>query len=197
MKCLEETVRAPRTIHLTAYLLGVGGAALLTALIIRQGATDVATAVAGAAWGLVAVSALHGAKLLADTIGWLMVIPKGDRLRLRMPANFTTPLILESVVQGVRGAMFLVPGALGVQESGYLIVGNLLGIPGETALALSLIRRVRELIVGIPGLVVWQLLEGGRLWRSRFLRATQDPQQIEKMKTRSRPSRTTFLLRKH
>src|SRR5712692_3870586 len=55
----------------------------------------------------------------------------------------------------------------GVQESGYVLVGNLLGIPGETAFALSLIARVRELGFGIPGLIGWQLIEGRRLLRAR------------------------------
>ena len=54
-----------------------------------------------------------------------------------------------------------------MQESGYVLVGNLLGIPGDAAFALSLIARVRELAIGIPGLVFWQLIEGRRLLRAR------------------------------
>src|SRR5260370_22217518 len=50
--------------------------------MINQGAADVIRAVASVGWGLVAISGLHIAKLLSDTIGWLMVIPKRDRLRL-------------------------------------------------------------------------------------------------------------------
>src|SRR5258708_11848129 len=50
--------------------------------MISQGAADVIRAVASVGWGLVAISGLHIAKLLSDTIGWLMVIPKRDRLRL-------------------------------------------------------------------------------------------------------------------
>jgi hypothetical protein len=76
-------------------------------------------------------------------------------------------VILESVALAIRGAAFLVPGAVGVQEGGYLLLGNLLGIPGEIALALSLIRRMRELALGIPGLISWQLVEANRLWRDR------------------------------
>jgi hypothetical protein len=56
---------------------------------------------------------------------------------------------------------------MGVQEGGYILLGNLLGISGETALALSLVRRVRELATGIPGLIAWQLVEAGRVWRVR------------------------------
>jgi hypothetical protein len=38
----------------------------------------------------------------------------------------------------------------------------LVGIPAAPAVALSLIRRVRELLIGTPGLGLWQLLEGRR-----------------------------------
>jgi putative membrane protein len=82
-------------------------------------------------------------------------------------ASFDTALILESVTQGVRGAAFLVPGAVGVQEGGYVVIGGLLGIPKDSALAIALIRRVRELALGVPGLVAWQLIEGRRLWSAR------------------------------
>jgi len=86
---------------------------------------------------------------------------------LGLRPSFSTAVILESGSLAIRGAAFLVPGALGVQEGGYILLGNLLGISGDMALALSLLRRVRELALGIPGLVVWQLIEAGRLWRGR------------------------------
>jgi len=69
-------VKARRTIKFTAYLLGFLGAALLTELVISQGAADVIRAVAGVGWALVAISGLHIAKLLSETIGWLVVVPK-------------------------------------------------------------------------------------------------------------------------
>ena len=80
-------------------------------------------------------------------------------------SSFMTAIILESGALVVRSAAFLVPGALGVQEGGYIILGNLLGIPGEIAFALSLVRRMRELALGIPALITWQLMEATRLWR--------------------------------
>jgi uncharacterized membrane protein YbhN (UPF0104 family) len=84
-----------------------------------------------------------------------------------VPASFDRALILESVGQGVQTVLCLVPGALGVREGGYIIVGGLLGIPGDAAFALALIRRVRELAIGLPGLLLWQFVEGGHFWRSR------------------------------
>jgi putative membrane protein len=90
---------------------------------------------------------------------------------LGLAATFLNAIILQSMAMTIRSAAFPVPGALGIQESGYLLVGNLLGIPGETAFAISLIARFRDLAVGIPGLVTWQLIEGRRLWRGRSIAA--------------------------
>jgi putative membrane protein len=77
------------------------------------------------------------------------------------PLGVTASVLWESLGQAVRTAAFLVPGALGVQEGSYLLLGGLLGLPPETALAVSLARRVRELVLGIPGLVVWQVSRTG------------------------------------
>jgi putative membrane protein len=88
---------------------------------------------------------------------------------LNLHATFINALILQSMVLTIRSAAFAVPGGLGVQEGGYLFVGNLLGIPGDAAFALSLIARVRELAIGIPGLISWQLIEARRLWRARLV----------------------------
>src|SRR6266487_5644781 len=87
---------------------------------------------------------------------------------LNLHATFVNALILQSMVLTIRSAAFAVPGGLGVQEGGYLFVGNLLGIPGDAAFALSLIARVRELALGIPGLISWQVIEARRLWRGRL-----------------------------
>jgi putative membrane protein len=86
---------------------------------------------------------------------------------LNLPASFINALILQSTVLTIRSAAFAVPAGLGVQEGGYLVVGNLLGIPGEGAFALSLVARAREIGIGIPGLVTWQVIEARRLWRER------------------------------
>ena len=77
---------------------------------------------------------------------------------LGLHATLVNAVILQSMVLAIRAAVFPVPGALGVQEGGYVVVGNLLGIPGDAAFALSLIARVRELILGIPGLIAWQAI---------------------------------------
>ncbi|UCG13492.1 MAG: flippase-like domain-containing protein [Deltaproteobacteria bacterium] len=86
---------------------------------------------------------------------------------LGAPVSLTHALLLESLGQAIRAAAFLIPGALGVQEGGYLVLGSLLGISPQVALALSLTKRVRYLLLGLPALVAWQIAEGRRLWRGR------------------------------
>ncbi len=79
------------------------------------------------------------------------------------PVSLLDALLLEALAQAVSSAAFMVPGALGVQEGGFLLFGSLLGLGPEVALALALARRVRDLVVFIPALVAWQLSEGRRL----------------------------------
>ena len=70
-----------------------------------------------------------------------------------------TGLIIESLGQALKAAGFAVPGGIGVQEGGYVVVGRLLNIPPETALAVSLVKRVREAVLGVPGLILWHRAE--------------------------------------
>jgi putative membrane protein len=72
------------------------------------------------------------------------------------PVGIGTALLFESLGQVIRTGAFAVPGGLGIQEGGYVLVGAALGIEPGVALALSLARRVRELLLGLPGLAVWQ-----------------------------------------
>ena len=85
---------------------------------------------------------------------------------LGLPANLRDATVIESLGQAIRAFGFLIPGALGVQEGGYLFICAMFGIAGPQALALSLLRRIRELALGLPGLATWQWLE----WRHRRAR---------------------------
>lgn len=84
---------------------------------------------------------------------------------LMKPFSMTDALVLESLGQGVRAAAFLAPGALGAAEGGFVLFGALLGLPADIALAIALAKRVRELALGLPGLIVWQWIEGHNLPR--------------------------------
>jgi putative membrane protein len=72
-------------------------------------------------------------------------------------------LAIESLVFAVRSATFFAPMGVGVQEATYALIGPLFGLSVEMSLALSLLKRARELAIGLPALLVWQGLEGRRL----------------------------------
>jgi putative membrane protein len=99
------------------------------------------------------------ASFLASLVGWLVGAGEVYLILLYMnhPVNWPTALLLESLGQAVRGAAFAVPGALGVQETGYVLLAPLAGLTPEVALALSLAKRVRELFLGLPGLLYLRL----------------------------------------
>ncbi|HEX4597196.1 MAG TPA: lysylphosphatidylglycerol synthase domain-containing protein [Burkholderiaceae bacterium] len=71
------------------------------------------------------------------------------------PVSWSDALLLESLGQAIRGAGFAVPGALGVLEGGYLLLGPLVGLPPQAALALALTKRAREVLWALPGLLWW------------------------------------------
>ncbi len=71
-------------------------------------------------------------------------------------------LVIESLGQALKTAGFAVPGALGVQEGGYIIVCHLFGLTPDVAIALSLMKRLREVTLGVPSLIAWQCLERQR-----------------------------------
>jgi putative membrane protein len=78
-------------------------------------------------------------------------------------------LVMESLIYLARSVAFFVPGAIGVMEGGYVLLGPVFGLPAEIALSLALIKRGRDLAIGLWAIAVWQILEGKRLitWGSR------------------------------
>lgn len=91
-------------------------------------------------------------------------------------AFFTALLVRQGLMSAAAAvvAFHFVP-IFGVQESGYLVFGNVLGITGETVLAISLIARMRDRAVGIPGLIAWQWIEARRLWWRRSIPIDGEP----------------------
>lgn len=83
------------------------------------------------------------------------------------PVGLIDAVMLEALGQAIRGAAFAIPGALGVQDGGFVLLGGLIGLDPHTGLALSLVKRVREVSLGLPGLVAWQWTEGRLLGRVR------------------------------
>jgi len=90
-------------------------------------------------------------------------------LRLLAPSHGALDaLAIEALIQAVGSAVFFVPAALGVQEGAFLVIGAALGLDAATALALATARRIRDVVIFLPGLIAWQWAE---MWTPRATRA--------------------------
>jgi putative membrane protein len=114
----------------------------------------------------------HGALLRA--LGWQLLsyllgsLETWTALRLLgHPVDLATAIAIEALTQAVRHASFVVPAGLGVQEAAVLLFGYLAGVGGETALALALVKRMREIVLGLPALLSWHWFEARRLRRKQ------------------------------
>jgi putative membrane protein len=114
-----------------------------------------------AAWTMYRHRARCGGALLLHAIAWAS---DGIEIWLILyfmgqPISPADAFALEALGQAVRSAAFAIPGALGAQEAGYMALAQAVGLPPQTGLALSLVKRARQLILGVPALLVWQWLE--------------------------------------
>jgi len=75
-------------------------------------------------------------------------------------------LALEALLCTLRSIAAFVPAALGVQEGGYAVLAQLFGLPAEIGLAVSLLKRAREIVLGVPALIYWQAVESRTALRS-------------------------------
>jgi putative membrane protein len=113
----------------------------------------------------------HGALLTAAILQLLALVSGSFEIwfALRLfehPVGFEAALVMESMTQAVRHIAFIVPGGLGVQEAGLVLFGHIVGLSGEMALAVAMVKRMREVIWGVPFLLSWQWAEGRRLRRT-------------------------------
>jgi putative membrane protein len=159
-------------------LLGLGAATLLrlgvspfvSRLPIWPAMTARWKGLAGGAARLdAALRALMGRRrALAAALGWHLagwLSQVGETwivlTMLGVPRSWAQALVIESLAATARGVAFFVPGGLGVQEATVVGIGRYLGLPAEPALALGLIKRLRELVVGLAGVALWAYTERG------------------------------------
>jgi len=66
--------------------------------------------------------------------------------------------IIETLLQLIKVGSFYIPMSLGVQEGGLIVIFIALGLPGDLGLAISFMRRIRDLIWVSAGLLLgWSL----------------------------------------
>ena len=105
-------------------------------------------------------SALHLVGWLGTGFaGWLAYRLLGADIDL------ASVLAIEALLQVLLTAAFLVPGGIGVQEAGYASLGAAFGLPPELSLGVSLLRRARDMALGVPILLIWQFAEARRAMR--------------------------------
>jgi putative membrane protein len=103
-------------------------------------------------------TALHFAGWIASALGaWMAFRLIGAR------ADLISVVALESLVCASRSMGFLIPHALGVQEAAYAVLSPLLGIGAEYGIAVSFLKRGRDIAIGVPILLIWQAIEGRRV----------------------------------
>ncbi|MBI3446552.1 MAG: flippase-like domain-containing protein [Magnetospirillum sp.] len=115
-----------------------------------------------------AIHALYSdRRRIARSVGWHILAWAAGAIEawvaLRLlghPMGIAEVLALESIIYAIRSVAFVIPGAIGLQEGGYMLVGAALGLPTELALAVSLLKRGRELMMGLPALLAWHFVEG-------------------------------------
>lgn len=106
---------------------------------------------------------------LLHVLAWMLMAPEvwlGLWL-MGHPLGMAEVLALEGLVLGARSVAFFVPLGAGVQEGAYVVVGGLLGLTPDLALAVALLKRGRDLFIGVPALAMWQMIEARELGRLR------------------------------
>jgi putative membrane protein len=164
--------------------LGVAIVGVAVFVVLQQGAGSLFSRIAGriagrrvhgAQQGIAALNAAlaelyrHPARLfgcfLLHFVGWILS-GMADWVAFHaigVPIDIDRAVAIEALLSGVAAVAFLVPVNAGVQEASYAGFGALFGIPVELSLAVSLIRRARDITVGVPILLCWQFLEVRRL----------------------------------
>jgi putative membrane protein len=106
---------------------------------------------------LAASAALHLLAWIAAGVGtWISFKLVGGEI------HFLNAIALEALLCTLRSIAAPVPAAIGVQEWGYAMLAPLFGLPAEMGVAVSLLKRAREIVLGVPALIYWQGVESRR-----------------------------------
>lgn len=100
-------------------------------------------------YALLRACLLHVVSWSLGTIeSWIVLFALG------VPASLSQALVVESLGMAARTAGFAIPGALAIQEGGFALATLAVGLPESAGLSLSLIKRLREVIVGTAGVTL-------------------------------------------
>ena len=72
--------------------------------------------------------------------------------------SFIDVILIEAFTGLIKSIVFFIPGALGVQELAFVLIGGYVGLGDSISFAIALGRRIREIVVGLPAVVAWLML---------------------------------------
>ncbi len=108
-----------------------------------------------------AAAAIHFAGWIGGGMTvWISYCLLGSRIGLG------SAIAIEGLLSATLAVAFLVPGGIGVQEASYVAIGRLFGMPAHISLGISLLRRARDIAIGVPALLSWQRSEARELRRT-------------------------------
>jgi len=108
-----------------------------------------------------------GLSFLYFFVGWAagcLELLAASRL-LGFPLSVMDALMMEAILVTINMSTFLIPGNAGTQEGGFTFVAGLFGLAGPQGLALSVLRRLRDVIWVGFGLCYLAVVEGRVLFR--------------------------------
>lgn len=82
------------------------------------------------------------------------------------PIGIVEATMLKSLTLTLSDVAFVIPNAYGIQEGAFIVIGALVGLDADTALALSLSLRIRDVLLDPPALLVLHRIETHR-WFGR------------------------------
>ena len=108
---------------------------------------------------LAALRERPGSFVLSVAASWLAwqtgVVGTFVTLRLlHQPVSWGEALAIEVLGVAIEGALFFVPGKMGTQEGGKVLIFLAMGLPPAKGFALGFLRRLRELAWALPGLAI-------------------------------------------
>jgi putative membrane protein len=157
---------------IATFLAGQGPAARWLARVVARWLPDSAQGVDDLGEAVLAIYrrparvalavALHVAAWIGSSaVSWFALRLMGVSIALQ------DVVAVESLMYAVRNVAFALPAGLGVQEAAYVLIGPVFGLHAGDALALSLLKRARDIVVGAPVIAAWQLMEARSLLRRR------------------------------
>ena len=89
---------------------------------------------------------------------WLWVVMR----LIGAQVDVFSAIAIESLLGALRTTTVFIPSSIGVQEAGYAALAQVFGMGPEVGLAVSLLKRARDIAVGVPVVLLWQIVEGKR-----------------------------------